>query len=71
MKRSADSEIDEEEANIDLTMIERELERFEDTLHSTEETGANQHEAKGGEKLIQEALKVMTRNFEMKACKEL
>nr|XP_034302513.1 MAM and LDL-receptor class A domain-containing protein 1 isoform X2 [Crassostrea gigas] len=57
LKRSADSEIDEEEANIDLTMIERELERFEDTLHSTEETGANQHEAKGGEKLIQEALK--------------
>lgn len=59
MQRSADSEIDEEEADIDLAIIEREFARFEDTLRSTE---ANQHEAKGGEKLIQEALKVRARN---------
>ncbi|XP_052711456.1 MAM and LDL-receptor class A domain-containing protein 1-like isoform X3 [Crassostrea angulata] len=56
LKRSADSEI-EEEADINLAMIDRELERFEDTLRSNEDKGANQHEAESGEKLIQEALK--------------
>lgn len=43
-------------------MIDRELERFEDTLRSNEDKGANQHEAESGEKLIQEALKVRARN---------
>uniref|UniRef100_K1QQ94 MAM and LDL-receptor class A domain-containing protein 1 n=1 Tax=Magallana gigas TaxID=29159 RepID=K1QQ94_MAGGI len=56
LKRSADSEI-EEEADINIAMIDRELERFEDTLRSNEDKGANQHEAESGEKLIQEALK--------------
>lgn len=64
LQRSADSVIDkEEEEDIDLAMIERELERYEERLRSTEETVANQHEAKGGEKLIQEALTVRARNL--------
>lgn len=62
LQRSTDSEIDEEEADIDLAIIEREFARFEDTLRSTDDTEANQHEAKGGENLIQEALKVRARN---------
>lgn len=47
-------------------MIDRELERFEDTLRSNEDKGANQHEAESGEKLIQEALKVRARNSKIK-----
>lgn len=66
LQRSTDSElnseIDEEEADVELAMIERELERYENELQNTEDKGHNQREAEGGEKLIQEALKVRARN---------
>lgn len=66
LQRSTDSElnseIDEEEADVELAMIERELERYENELQNTEDKGPNQREAEGGEKLIQEALKVRARN---------
>lgn len=66
LQRSTDSElnseIDEEEADVELAMIERELERYENELQNTEDKGHNQREAEGGEKLIQEALKVRAQN---------
>ncbi|XP_052711416.1 MAM and LDL-receptor class A domain-containing protein 1-like isoform X1 [Crassostrea angulata] len=61
LKRSTDSElnseIDEEETDVELAMIERELERYENELQNTEDKGPKEREAEGGEKLIQEALK--------------
>lgn len=57
-----EEEEEEEEEEIDLDLIKRALERYENSLRSTEETGADDHVATGGEKLIMEALKVRTRN---------
>lgn len=53
-----EEEEEEEEEEIDLAMIQRALERYQNRLRSTEETGADDHVASGGEKLILEALKV-------------
>lgn len=57
-QRSADSETERDEADIDFDLIARALRQFEDTRRSSENSASNQQEAEDGETLIQQAMKV-------------